>query len=117
MDTGVMGKSGFTELLTERGYTLEASTSGVPTVVCDTASIGKVSREIRKLAKEAGYSASFGVKGNSVLTEDAEPAAENTSFDVSGENDRDTSFDVPDNEAATPEESIIQEYEQLDLFQ
>ena len=104
-----MSKAAFCALLKENGYTLDTQSAGVPSVICDTADIGKVSKKIRELALEAGYPGSFGVKGNSVMPEPETAAEDNPGIseneDPGPQEENNSSQDGPDDD-----------YEQMSLF-
>ena len=105
--SAVMNKAAFCALLKENGYTLDTQSAGVPSVICDTADISKVSKKIRELATEAGYPGSFGVRGNSVMPEPETAADETPDFseDPGPQEENNPSQDNPDDD-----------YEQMSLF-
>ncbi len=76
-------KSKAVKALKEAGLKVEMSSSGVPTVVCASASdMGKELKNVKKILKELRYNGSFGVRGprktDAVLTEE-EPKAQQES--------------------------------------
>ena len=98
-------KQAFSALLTQRGFKVDnATTSGVPTVLCDSQDMDRLCQAVRTLAKQSGYTSSWGVR---VSVQEEQSPDENPSIgDFAG------FFDDDEPDGTTDSE----EYTQLSLF-
>ncbi len=76
------------KVLKEAGLKVELSGSGVPTVVCASASdIEKVLKNTRKVLKDLRYNGSFGVRGPRKSDQSQAPEVSEGSEEVSSESE------------------------------